>query len=105
MTSWIFFRRESGEAVHTHIEPDEVGTDADELWELIDPSHKRDDLDVVVADSQPPGEAESRRVHPQTRRLESAEGVSFGGGGGGSAAGSQSPKGARRVANGRPTEP
>ena len=99
MPAYVIFHRQSGQIVHVHIEPDEVAMPREGLLAMVDPSHSREALDIVVADLATLRAGIASHVDPQTRKVKPAEKEGFGFVGGwlGSNVPQRLPSGVRRV--------
>ena len=73
MPAYIVFHRESGQIVHMHVEPDELGASREALLAMADPSHPREELDIIVASTSQVHAGIADHVDLQTRQIQPAE--------------------------------
>ena len=81
MPTYLVIERSSGHVVHTHVEPDHVGTAEQDVLEHVDPAHDRSGLQVVRVGDAPSAEGVLHRYDPESGTLEQSDDApGFGGG-------------------------
>jgi hypothetical protein len=82
VSAHVIFKRDSGEVVHVHIEPDEVGTSREGLLAIVEPSHDPESLEIAVVDLEELKSGIADRIDPKTQKVMPADEGSIGFAGG-----------------------
>jgi hypothetical protein len=79
MPTYIIFRRETGEFVHVHAEPEEFATAPEDVLVHLDREHDGEGLEVIAVEPTHLPVGVPHRVDPETRTLRPADAGSFAG--------------------------
>jgi hypothetical protein len=80
MPTYIIFRRDNGEVVHVHSEPEELSTSPEDVLAHLDAEHDRESVEVMAIEPTLLTEGVPHRVDLESRAVHPVEdGGSFGG--------------------------